>query len=328
MADVDLTVAVLTYKRPDELRRGLPTIIEHVIELNNSPQEAVQARILVVDNDPAGTGRAPVDEIGSPLLHYVLEPQPGISAGRNRALREAAHSSLLSFIDDDERPEEEWLVPLIRTWRATGAAAVMGRVVSSFESPPDDWVAAGEFFRRRRMRTGTEISVAAAGNLLLDMEQIRRLAVHFDDSFGLTGGEDTLFTRSLVRRGGRMVWCDESVATDFVPAERISRRWVLSRAWSHGNSACLVRLHLAESGVRRQLARVSSAGGGLARMAAGACRYGYGLLTVSYRDQARGLRTACRGAGFLMGAMGLEFHEYSRSQRLRDKFLRRRVPGT
>jgi hypothetical protein len=153
-----------------------------------------------------------------------------------RAIDESSGSDILVFIDDDERPREGWLAPLVTTWQRSGASAVMGRVISEFEGELDPWVAAGEVFRRRSMATGTPITVAAAGNLLLDLSQVNRFGARFDARVGLGSGEDSLFSRELVRRGGSMVWCQESVATDVVPRSRMTRAWVLARARSHGNA--------------------------------------------------------------------------------------------
>ncbi len=307
-----LTVAILTYKRPEELRRALPEMLRHLDALNGADSD-VKAEILVIDNDPAGSAAEVSKSFGPGRLRYVVEPRPGISAGRNRGLDEAIHSDLLAYIDDDERPEELWLQPLLDTWTATGAAAVMGRVVSTFSTALDPWVEAGAFFVRRRMPTGTSIGVAAAGNLLLDMNQIRQLGVRFDDRLGLTGGEDTLFSSLLVRRGGRIVWCDESVASDFVPVTRATRGWVLKRSWSHGNSATLVDLHLATGRAQGAIMRVRAVCRGSIRIAAGAARFSGGILTRSLRHQARGLRTAFYGAGMLTGALGHVYEEYGRT---------------
>jgi succinoglycan biosynthesis protein ExoM len=307
-----LTVAVLTYKRPERLRQGLSVIVDHVQALNAAREWCVHANVLVIDNDPAGSAQHVTEQTDRNLVRYVLEPEPGISAGRNRALDEAPDADVLVFIDDDEEPGGQWLHPLIKTWQETGAAAVMGRVVSVFEEEPEPWIRAGEFFVRRRMSSGTPIHVAAAGNLLLDMVQIRESGARFHRQFGLTGGEDTLFSRMLTRSGKQIVWCDESVAADFVPADRINRKWVLARAWSHGNSAALVELYLADNLLRSLALRVRTAGRGLLRLGGGSARFGYGLLSGSLRHQARGLRSAMRGAGMLAGTMGVAYQEYSR----------------
>ena len=305
-----LVVAMLTYRRPRELDIGLPLVLDQVRAL-----DGIAGAVLIVDNDPDGSARATVERLASGTeipVRYVVESTPGIAAARNRAIDESTEDDLLVFIDDDEHPTAAWLAPLVETWGRTGAAAVMGRVVSEFDVDLDPWVAAGEFFRRRSMPTGTEITVAAAGNLLIDRVQLHRLDVRFDERLGLGAGEDSLFSRELVRRGGRIAWCEESVAVDRVPSERMSRRWVLDRARSHGNAETVVGLHLARTRAERARVRAGAAARGTVRVAGGSARYLYGVLARSLRHQARGLRTAHRGIGIVSGAAGVVVQEYAR----------------
>jgi succinoglycan biosynthesis protein ExoM len=308
---VGITIAVPTYRRPGDLRVALPLLLEHAREVG----DGYRADVLVVDNDPEGSGRVVVDELGAPELRYVAEPTPGIAAVRNRAIDEAAGARLLAFIDDDERPLESWLAALVDTWERTGAAAVSGRILAEYAGELDPWIRAGDFFVRRSMPTGTPIDVAAAGNLLLDLDQVRDLGVRFSAALGLGGGEDTLFSRTLARAGGRMVWCDESAAVDRVPLQRMTRAWVLTRAWSHGNAAVLTELRLASGPSARVRLRVLGTVRGLLRVAAGAARWGWGVLVRSHRHQARGLRAVCRGAGMAGAACGVVYEEYARNGR-------------
>jgi hypothetical protein len=217
------------------------------------------------------------------------------------------------MIDDDERPRDHWLSALVTTWEQSRPALVSGRVVAEYNGPLDPWIAAGEFFHRRNLPTGSEIDVAAAGNVLLDLRQIRAMNLRFETNLGLRGGEDTLFSRELHRRGGRMIWCAESVIVDQVPAGRMTRRWVLTRAWSHGNAAALTDLALASGGGERALVRVRRTVGGAVRIVAGAGRFGGGLMLRSKRHQARGLRTMMRGAGMIGAAAGHVYQEYART---------------
>ena len=311
MDAVTLTVVVLTYRRPDELLRALPAIVEQIDGVN-AGDGRVTADILVVDNDALASARQAVNDFASPLVRYVVEPLPGIAAARNRGLRETGQSDLLVYIDDDERPLEGWLSSLVATWRQTDAAAVMGRVVSEYVVEPDPWIKAGQFFRRPRRATGTEIRVAAAGNLLLDLGQVRALGVTFDNRFGLSGGEDTLFSRQLSARSGRIIWCDESVATDFVPPERATRSWVLRRARRSGNTSSVIDLYLAGSTSARLRVRMTSVVCGAVRIGGGLTRYLGGLVTRSHWHQARGLRTTYRGVGMMSAAFGTFIQEYAR----------------
>jgi glycosyltransferase involved in cell wall biosynthesis len=310
---VTLTVVILTFQRPAELVRALPLIVAHVEALNASDDLGVTASILVVDNDAAGSARDAVTSLGSSFVEYVIEPEPGIAAARNRGLDGAADRDLLVFIDDDESPRDGWLSSLVRTWRKFPATAVMGRVISVFADEPEPWIAAGNFFWRPSMPSGTPVRIVAAGNLLLDLHQVRRYGLRFDNRFGLTGGEDTLFSRQLITAGGRMVWCDESEATDFVPPERVTRTWVLARSRRNGNTTTAIDLYLAGSAGRKFAIRLRALAGGAARVVSGIGRWASGLATRSLRHQARGLRLANRGVGMIAAATGTVYEEYARN---------------
>ncbi|WP_111768327.1 glycosyltransferase family 2 protein [Nakamurella deserti] len=303
-ADLDVVVAMLTYRRPGDLSEALPRILAHT--------EAVGARLMVVDNDPEGSAEAAVAAFGG-RVWYVNETRPGIAAARNRALDEAPADALLVFIDDDERPTDDWLELLLATYRRHRPAAVVGPVVSEYDVEPDAWVAAGRFFDRRRLPTGTAVEVAATNNLLLDLAQVHRHALRFDEAFGASGGSDTLFTRRLVRAGGRMIWCDQAVVIDKVPASRTTRDWVLRRAFRSGNSWTRTSLELAAPGLRRTAVRGQSLGIGLVRIVAGSAAVVVGAVTGRLGRRVRGTRTVARGAGMAAGSFGYVYQEYRRT---------------
>ncbi|HEX8495700.1 MAG TPA: glycosyltransferase [Actinomycetales bacterium] len=298
-----VVVAVLTYRRPQDLAELLPLLDEQVRSL------AAPARVVVVDNDPLAGARGQVE--GGPAT-YVHEPRPGISAARNRALAEAAGDDVLVFIDDDERPRAGWLASLLTTRAATGAVAVVGPVVSQFDAEPTPWVAAGRFFDRRRLPTGSVLEVAATNNLLLDLRWLRAHGLVFDERFGISGGSDTLFTRQLVALGGRMVWCDEAVVVDRVPASRTTARWVLQRAFRSGNGWARTSLTLSAGPVQRLRTQAVLVARGGVRAVGGTARALLGVVSRDPVHQAKGVRTALRGAGMVSGAFGHVYSEYRR----------------
>lgn len=304
--DASVVIAVLTYKRPERLKTLLPLLMQQAA---NSP---MPASVLVIDNDPEVTARRVVQSVASDTVTYVSEPEPGIAAARNRALLEAQGATVLVFIDDDESPSASWLGALLDTYHRTGAAGVVGPVVSEFEVTPEEWIIGGGFFLRRRLRTGTEMAVAYTGNLLLDLKQISQLGLKFHPRFGLTGGEDTLFTRQIVRRGGKIVYCNEAVVTDFVPRDRSTRKWVLQRAFRSGNTWSQVSLELAAGGHERLGYHYRLLGSGLIRVLGGPVRFTFGVINRSVADKAKGLRTFARGAGMITGALGYSYQEYGR----------------
>ncbi len=304
---IRLVIAVLTFRRPGDIAELIPALVQQSASVD------ADVTILVVDNDPDGGAAAQVHALGrTHPVRYVHEPAPGIAAARNRAFAESDAARLLVFIDDDERPVPGWLGLLLDTWRAHRPAAVVGPVVSRFDEPPTEWIAAGRFFVRRRMATGTRVEIAATNNLLLDLEVVRRIGAGFDPRFGISGGSDSAFTRYLHAHGGEMVWCDEAVVHDIVPAERVTRDWVLRRAYRVGNAWS--RIHLTGTTTAgRGAVRVWLLLRGGIRVIVGSARFAAGFATRRLVDRARGLRTAARGAGMLTGAVGSVYSEYKRS---------------
>lgn len=294
----DVVVAVPTYLRPESLVGLLSALI---------PQAAASAsEVLVVDNDPRGSARQIADSAG---VRYVVEPTRGLAAVRNRALDEASSARALVFIDDDEIPAEGWLDALIHRWRITGASAVSGRVDTVFPTGwRDPWIEEGGFFRRVRFADGARQRSAATNNLLIDLGFVRRLGLRFDPAFGLSGGEDIMFTSRMVAAGGVIVSCPAAVVLDAVSPERLSRRWVLLRAYRVGVSTVRVELAL-KPGPRT---RGRWAAHGAARMIIGTARAFWGTLRGSVTHRARGRRAMARGAGMFAGSVGIDYAEYAR----------------
>jgi glycosyltransferase involved in cell wall biosynthesis len=308
---VDVVVAVATYLRPDDLRRCVESVLASRSQfLQEDTRYAV--RVLVIDNDPLASAREVMAAHGDASVTYLLESTPGISAARNRALAEAVGDDLLIFLDDDEVVGVDWLGHLLKTYETWHPAAVAGRVVSVFPHEPEAWFLAGGFFRRRSLSTGTPITVAATNNLLLDLAVVRNLGLRFDDYYGLIGGSDHHFTRELARHGQLMVWCNEAVATDRVPATRLTREWVLMRARRTGNSEVVVDLRLADSSWCRVRARLRWSVAGALRICAGATAVTIGGAIRSLPYQAKGAKALHRGFGMVMGALDRKVAEYRR----------------
>lgn len=306
-----LVVAVLTYRRPDRIAALVPVLVAQAGELARSV-EGVVTSVLVVDNDAAGTGAAAVDGLGA---ETVVEPEPGISAARNRALETARDHDLLVFIDDDEVPSEGWLSALHATYRATRAAAVAGPVVSRYTTEPEPWVVAGGFYdraHRRGLETGTRVPIAATNNLLLDLRVVRRAGVTFDPALGLSGGEDTHFTSALSAAGGRIVWCAEAVVSDVVPAERLTRGYLLARSAALANASARVALMLAPSRLARARVRARTLSVSLARGAIGAAQVALAAVRSDVRGDARGRRSLARSRGELLAVVGQVLMPYAR----------------
>lgn len=300
-----VTLSTLTFRRPEDIAATLPLLVEQVRSVPHDVE------VLVVDNDTTDSAREAVEGF-APEVRYVHEPTPGIAAARNRVLAETEHRDVVVFFDDDERPVTEWLHLLLEMYERERPTGVVGPVISEYSQAPDEWILAGRYFERLRHPTGTRVRVAATNNLLLDRRFLQEHGIAFDQRFGLTGGSDTMLTRQITDAGGVLLWCDEAVVTDVVPASRLTREWVTRRAFRSANGGIRVELELAGSPIRRLRVRVRSTGRGLARILSGAGQWLVGCMTRKIAFRARGVRKMARGSGMVTGAFGYVYAEYAR----------------
>ncbi|MDX2377467.1 glycosyltransferase [Microbacterium sp. LRZ72] len=304
-----VAVTVPTFRRTERLDRLLPELLAHARE-----SDGIRVRVIVVDNDPAQSARGSAERRG---VDYVAEPRRGLSAVRNRAIEAAlaASADALVFIDDDEMPSHGWLRALTDPWLAGFAEIVAGEVVSTFDTALDPWIEAGGFFRRVRFAEGEHMAAAPTNNLLLDLATVERLGLRFDERFAGSGGEDIFFTRQARAGGARIVSAPAARVSDPVPADRLTRRWVLLRAFRVGTTTVRGDVLLAADRATAMARRVRWGAAGLLRTVVGVARALWGRLTRSVTHDARGMRLAARGAGMTAGALGLHYREYSRREK-------------
>lgn len=339
-----LTIAMLTYRRNDYLAQVIPELLAQADDVCDVQ---TTASVLIVDNDPQAGARAVVeaaraalggeqpeaaeasgvadsDAVAMSRLVYVHEPEPGIVAGRNRALSQAHGSDALVFIDDDEIPSPGWLKALVSTWRAQGCAAVTGPTPPTFEVDPSAWVTASGAFDSWEAADGAQVRSADTGNLLLDLAVVEGLGLRFDPRYGLTGGEDSLFTRQLTRAGGVIRFAAGAVVTKRVPAARARRTWVLERSLRSGSSWARVRIDTAapDGGASGRLARLRLRLGygakGLAKAGIDGARAGVARICGDVPAQARYEVSSRGGLGMVVGALGVHVREYGRPRRRRS----------
>ncbi len=151
-----VVVGILTYLRPDGLRSTVAAVLEQAAEVGN-------ATVLVVDNDPEaerdGVGRRVPGRSGADRARADAGHRRGSEPGprRERGCR-------CPRVHRRRRAARGRLAPaMLDTWEQTQAAAVAGPVLSTFAGEPDPCVTEGRFFVRRRLPTGTDLTVAATG---------------------------------------------------------------------------------------------------------------------------------------------------------------------
>lgn len=305
-----IVIAACTFKRNELLPNLIPALIAEAKTLTPP------AKVLIVDNDPNGGARKTCEELLGDDGWYAHEPEGAISEARNKCLEESISSGAdaMVFIDDDEKPEPGWLKNLVDMYVQQHCVGVVGPVSPKFTSDVPQWINDAKLFYTARRKTGTRVPMAATNNLLLDLKIVDDLGLRFDTDYSFTGGGDSKFTWTLTRMGHEIVWVDEAIVHDLIPAERLTAAWVVRRAVRLANSRPRVDLQLTQCGpLGRTAIRGRYLFGGLARLGVGTARAVAGAVVGSGWHSGRGLKTAARGIGMVTGAVGLEAAEYKRT---------------
>ena len=96
------------------------------------------------------------------------------------------------------------------------------------------------------IRSYYELGYAPTNCLLIDHSVLRGMDAPFDHGFAHTGGEDTYLTRTLVKRGAKLVKSAHANAYDLVPPERCTVAWILKRVKREAAIYSLISLKLSD----------------------------------------------------------------------------------
>jgi len=234
-----LTVGVITHERSRLFADLLGHLRGAVIHLHGRLPDVGQCRLLVVNNSGAAS-RSTVDALVSEsaigevcTVTIVDSPENNISVGRNLVL-EHAKTRWLVFVDDDEYPEPQWLYALLEQQRLSGSAVVAGPIEPVYPPGTPRWVAALDLHNKGNLKTGDRVRRVATGNCLLDLPQIGDH--RFDRAFGLSGGSDALFFDQLAERGLHVVWREDAIVHETIPAARTGSRYMMFRCMTQGHN--------------------------------------------------------------------------------------------
>lgn len=237
----EVVIAIPTFKRPKSLARLLAAL-EKLKTLRS-------VFVVVADNDgEKHEGYDLCQDLRARFrwpLEAIVVPERGIAQVRNALVARALQvngAKFVAMIDDDEWPSEDWLDMFLRVQAATKADSLQGSILFA-QAAGTEWAQDREGVASIRRATGPVDMLQGAGNLLLTRNCLESLeAPWFDPAFALTGGEDREFFARLAEAGMAFAWADEAVAYGDVPEARLNLKWVLSRAYSVGNSDMRVTL--------------------------------------------------------------------------------------
>ncbi len=299
---VRLAVCVCTYRRPAVLDRLLAALVDIVRDV----EPLAEVSLVVVDDDAEASAESTVAARRADFsdVVYVVTGSGNISTARNRALDEgAAIAEFLAVVDDDCVPHGDWLRQLLVVQQRYDADVVSGACV---DVPPDGapgWFVSQPFATSTPDAVeGAPLEVGALKNSLFAAAALSRAGVRFDDAYGRTGGEDSMFFYTAAARGLRHVYAPAAIVEERVPLERTTFRYQFRRAIWYGNTEATTsiasgrhrRARVAFSSVKRLVSAVVAPFGRLARREPPNWRHS--------------VCTAATGWGRLIGAFGLRLH--------------------
>ena len=217
--------------------------------------EGVEIIFLFAENDSEHAATEVVDAFRARVPEPVtleLEPRQGIPMGRNKVLDMAleAGADYLTFVDDDEVVDADWLVTLIAGVRARELELAGGPV--RLVAPSGDLTAWNravlEHLQKRgdgRIRSKTRLAEAGqdgevdiyTNNWCLSLAAQRRTGVRFDERLQFTGGSDTRFSRDFLAAGGRVGFVPGAFVDDPMPQQRLTLGYHFVRARDQSTNA-------------------------------------------------------------------------------------------
>ena len=180
----------------------------------------------------------------------LVEPRPGLSRARNRALAWAGDDdTVLAFVDDDTVPAEGWREALMRAWGEAPAdvACIGGPIRPRFEAAPPRWFSDGIAHVLTLLDRGPQVrdldpdtEAVYGANISFRVGPLRRIG-GFDPGLGhapgrVFFGEEDEAQRALVRLGFRVRYVPDAAVEHVVGPDRLTRRSFLVRRFAFGRA--------------------------------------------------------------------------------------------
>ena len=238
-----LTVAICTHNRGELLEQSISAAAQ---ECARTPG----AQLLVVDNASTDDTAAILQRLRTNFeFESIYEPKQGLSHARNRALATAG-TGYTVFLDDDAIVQPGWGAALTKAIADDPKVVVVaGRVSLRFVgTPPPLWMQQSS--RCRALLS--ELDLGSGPRPLSDDESPVGANMAIETAAALAAGgfradlgrsgrslasmEEVDLVRRLRGSSRTGVWVPEAAVFHLVPASRVTRRFLLRRAYWQGRS--------------------------------------------------------------------------------------------
>lgn len=253
-----LTVLICSHNRATLLRRVLASL-----QSAQRPQ-GWQVNILVAANACTDATHAVLEaekkasdtDASRLALDWLAEPRPGKSFALNTAIPRGRSSDIVTFVDDDHRVEENYLVEICRAAETYPDITMFcGRILPEWDGTEPRWVHDEGPYRIRPLpiprsdggpvprELSQDDATPGGGNLFLRGGVLDR-AGEFPTELGprghdLGGGEDSVFVERALSRGERLMYVPGVLQYHYVDPERLSFSYVLRKAYQRARTGVI-----------------------------------------------------------------------------------------
>jgi glycosyltransferase involved in cell wall biosynthesis len=223
----DMTIVMPTYNdEPSTLR----------LVLKAAASEPVEPPVIIVDMSTDNRIRHVCDEFGDRISYHHYPESTGVSDSRNRCVA-LASTRYITQLDSDVLPNHGWLDPLARKLREPDVAVVGSRVLPRWLATPP------RLFKSRA--AAPLLSIFDLGEETINVVRLiggsysfdRELVSDppFDLALGRKPGdavalEENKLCETACANGFRVVYVADSVVHHMIPRERLTWRFMWSRA--------------------------------------------------------------------------------------------------
>ncbi len=243
MSSTSITIAICTWNRCELLRLSL----ERLCVMN--PVTDVEWNVVVVNNACTDATSDVIKSFSTRLnIREVLEPRPGLSHARNRALQEVT-GAWVAWLDVDVLVLAEWIELLTAGIRRYPQAAGFGATIEPwFPAEPDPdllasfpYLASGfcglDYGPQERVLEPGEWVFGAS--MVFSAEAARGL--RFDANLGTVQGsgmcgEETVYQDQITARGGRLVWLPQMRVRHYVEPKRMTLSYLIMYSYDRGRA--------------------------------------------------------------------------------------------
>ena len=301
-----VAIGIITYKRPNSLRKTIDSILKQKFNKIKKPQ----LTIIIVDND---IDKSAYDSIKNFVkktnlnIVYEVEKNRGIPYARNRVIKLSINNDYLAFIDDDEFASEFWLDELLFLQISYKYEIVTGPVIPVFDSGVPNWIISGKYFNSNNNSDNSQVKYAATNNVMFKIDVFKKKKVLFDTTLSLSGGSDTLLFKQLILNNYKIYWSNLAIVYEKIPLSRSNFHWLIQREFRKGNSLGFIDYHFKMSIYKTFIRVVKS----LFRIVGGLVLF-IPLLILDKNKIFNSVLWFVKGLGMLYGIMGFQYNEYKK----------------